>query len=202
MVRGSLSCTKPCLLSRYKTSSVSTACHYHSVDISHGSGKSFIPFSTSLSSTVSAPDFYYRQFPISIMSSAAVSAAATAAATIAAAESAVPTWDAGVTAPYEVSTEDDQRGFLTVMTATALSFVLVGFIIRTYVRFTVGGFKTDDWILTTASILAIVQSALVFSSMQKGFGLVSDLVAPEDFVPMLKVRNVYKPLNHISPKTP
>ena len=125
------------------------------------------------------------------MSTALASAAAsTAAASTAAATSAVPTWDPGVTAPYQVATDEDQRGFLTVMTATALSFVLIGFIIRSYVRITVGGFKPDDWILTTASVLAVVQAGVVFAAMQKGFGVMFDMVDPENVVPMLKVRPI------------
>lgn len=109
------------------------------------------------------------------------------AASAVAASSAAPTWDPGVTAPYRVSTDDDQRGFLTVMTATALSFVFTGFVIRAYSRVTIGGFKPDDWILTAATILAIIQSAVVFSSIQKGFGLAVNLVPPTDYIPMLKV---------------
>ena len=120
---------------------------------------------------------------------AASSAAATAAATTAAAL-AVPTWDSGVTAPFEVSTDDDQRGFLAVMTATAFCFVLVGFIIRAYVRYTVGGFKADDWVLTGASVFAVIQTAVLFSAIQKGFGAVADLVSPDDWVPMLKVISI------------
>ncbi|KAI4150690.1 MAG: hypothetical protein LQ340_003944 [Diploschistes diacapsis] len=108
------------------------------------------------------------------------------AASAVAASSAAPTWDPGVTAPYRVSTDDDQRGFLTVMTATALSFVFTGFVIRAYSRVTIGGFKPDDWILTAATILAIIQSAVVFSSIQKGFGLAVNLVPPTDYIPMLK----------------
>lgn len=114
-------------------------------------------------------------------------AASTAASATSAAASASPTWDPGVSAAPEVETSSDYRGFLAIMTATALSFVLTGFIIRNYVRITVGGFKTDDWVLTSASVFAVIQAIVVFVQISKGFGEQASVVSIGDYEPMLKV---------------
>ena len=103
-------------------------------------------------------------------SAAPASASGTAAAT-AAATSAAATWDAGVTAPWMVNEEGhDLRAFLCVATALAASFVIIGYCIRSYVRLRIGGYQVDDHMITAASLMSMVQFAVTFVAINKGFG--------------------------------
>lgn len=58
----------------------------------------------------------------------------------------------GVTPPSLVLTSTDKGGLVVVMTALAMCFVLVAFLIRMYVRMSVSGYQLDDFVLTLATV--------------------------------------------------
>ena len=58
----------------------------------------------------------------------------------------------GVTPPSLVVTSTDKGGLVVVMTALAMCFVLVAFLIRLYVRMSVSGYRLDDFVLTLATV--------------------------------------------------
>ena len=99
----------------------------------------------------------------------------------------VSTQDHGVQGAYEENTVKDHRVFVAIVTAVALSLTVAGFLIRSYIRYTVAGFSLDDWISSSASALAAVQSVMVFIQIFKGFGNDPRILLPEEQESMLKV---------------
>lgn len=59
---------------------------------------------------------------------------------------------AGVSPPSLVVTSTDKSGLIVVMTALAMSFIVVAFLIRLYVRMSVSGYRLDDFVLTLATV--------------------------------------------------
>lgn len=57
-----------------------------------------------------------------------------------------------VSAPLLVVASNDKGGFVVVITALAMCFVLVAFGIRMYVRMAISGFRLDDLILAITSV--------------------------------------------------
>jgi hypothetical protein len=54
--------------------------------------------------------------------------------------------------PLSFISKDDQGGLVAVITALALSFVLVSFLIRVYIRYSSGPWKADDHIFTAVTV--------------------------------------------------
>jgi hypothetical protein len=84
------------------------------------------------------------------LASAATSAAASAAAS--AAPSALPS---GITAPLEAISSTDQGGLVAILSAFALSLVLVSFPIRVYVRSKLSTYKADDYAFLAATVTTL-----------------------------------------------
>src|SRR5437764_8104902 len=102
--------------------------------------------------------------------------------------------------PLSFISKADHAGLVAVITALALSFVLVSFLIRVYIRYSTGPWKPDDHIFTAVTVslphdhdpscgsaainddqvFSCVQSAVVFYSIGKGLGKVDYLVSPSD----------------------
>jgi hypothetical protein len=81
--------------------------------------------------------------PTAKLASAASSAAASAAA------SALPS---GITAPLESINSTNQGGLVAILTAFALSLVLISFPIRVYVRSKLSTYKADDYAFVCATV--------------------------------------------------
>ena len=64
-----------------------------------------------------------------------------------------PTTLPGISPPLGLITATDQRGLAAIVTALALSFALISFLIRVYVRIKNGPIQQDDIVLT----LSVVQ---------------------------------------------
>jgi hypothetical protein len=58
----------------------------------------------------------------------------------------------GVDPPLAFISNDNQGGLVAVITALALTFVLVSFFIRAYIRYSNGPWKQDDHIFTAATV--------------------------------------------------
>lgn len=54
--------------------------------------------------------------------------------------------------PLSFVSPTDKGGLIVVLTALAMCFVLVAFVIRLYVRMAISGFRLDDFVLTVASV--------------------------------------------------
>lgn len=63
-----------------------------------------------------------------------------------------PSQTSSVSAPLLVVASNDKGGFVVVITALAMCFVLVAFGIRMYVRMAISGFRLDDLILAITSV--------------------------------------------------
>lgn len=57
-----------------------------------------------------------------------------------------------VSAPLLVVASDNKGGFVAVITALAMCFVLVAFGIRMYVRMAISGLRFDDLVLAITSV--------------------------------------------------
>jgi hypothetical protein len=58
----------------------------------------------------------------------------------------------GVNAPLASITKENEGGLIAVITALALTFVLVSFIIRAYIRHSKGPWKRDDHVFTAVTV--------------------------------------------------
>ncbi|EXJ88941.1 hypothetical protein A1O3_02005 [Capronia epimyces CBS 606.96] len=72
--------------------------------------------------------------------------------------------------PLGVISPNNESGLILILTALSLSFVLVSFAIRLYVRLPPRLWKSDDNILTAATALSCVQTSLVFYEVHLGLG--------------------------------
>jgi hypothetical protein len=54
--------------------------------------------------------------------------------------------------PLSFISKQDQGGLVAVITALALTFVLVSFFIRVYIRYSHGPWKPDDYIFTAVTV--------------------------------------------------
>lgn len=63
-----------------------------------------------------------------------------------------PSQPSSVSAPLLVVASDNKGGFVAIITALAMCFVLVAFGIRMYVRMAVSGLRLDDLILAITSV--------------------------------------------------
>jgi hypothetical protein len=112
----------------------------------------------------------------------------------------------GVNAPLAFISKTNQGGLIAVITALALTFVLVSFLIRGYIRHSNPPWKLDDHVFTAVvvsrltgrrcrarqvvdgyQILSCVQSAVVFYEVSKGLGKVRSLVSDDNLVHLQKV---------------
>ncbi|EXJ94614.1 hypothetical protein A1O1_03010 [Capronia coronata CBS 617.96] len=72
--------------------------------------------------------------------------------------------------PLGVISPDNQSGLILILTALSLSFVVVSFIIRLYIRVPQRLWKWDDNTLTAATVLSCIQTSLVFYEVHIGLG--------------------------------
>lgn len=63
--------------------------------------------------------------------------------------------------PLSLVSPTDKGGLIVVLTALAMCFVLVAFVIRLYVRMAVSGFRLDDCVLTVASVQLVTVVTMV-----------------------------------------
>ncbi|KAK5019803.1 hypothetical protein BJ546DRAFT_1076115 [Cryomyces antarcticus] len=90
--------------------------------------------------------------------------------------------------PLEVITPTDRGGLLTVITALFLSFVLVFFLLRLCIRLKArGSWRHDDNYLSAATVFSVIQSAVVFDQVSRGFGRSADLIDPVDLAYIRKM---------------
>lgn len=66
-----------------------------------------------------------------------------------------------VSPPLSLVSPTDKGGLVVVLTALAMCFVLVAFVIRLYVRMAVSGFRLDDAVLTLASVQSLTLMTMV-----------------------------------------
>ncbi|PMD36735.1 hypothetical protein L207DRAFT_532336 [Hyaloscypha variabilis F] len=109
----------------------------------------------------------------------AVSSAAASAAASTAASTALPS---GITAPLESISSTDVGGLVAILSAFALSLVLVSFPIRVYVRSKFSAYKSDDYAFVLATVFAILQASGVFYELGHGLGKSIDLVDPQNLI--------------------
>ncbi|KAJ5388159.1 hypothetical protein N7509_010700 [Penicillium cosmopolitanum] len=77
----------------------------------------------------------------------------------------------GQSPPFEVIDEYHRAAYIIITTALGLVISLVCFQIRLYVRlYLIPPFARDDFVLLGATVLAILQSILVFYACSRGFG--------------------------------
>lgn len=88
--------------------------------------------------------------------------------------------------PLSLVSPTDKGGLIVVLTALAMCFVLVAFVIRLYVRMAVSGFRLDDCVLTVASVVSCIQSSVVFAQVHKGFGGTAKDLKPAQLTSMQK----------------
>jgi len=111
--------------------------------------------------------------------------------------------------PLGIISPHNQSGLILILTALSLCFVLVSFAIRIYVRVPKGLWKSDDYVLTVATvrstsltspdiwdadisqILSCIQSSLVFYEVHIGLG--NDDVMIGDQTSNELLRKVYRP---------
>lgn len=67
-----------------------------------------------------------------------------------------PSQPSSVSAPLLVVASNNKGGFIVVITALAMCFVLVAFGIRMYVRMAVSGFRLDDLVLAITSVRFLI----------------------------------------------
>lgn len=63
-----------------------------------------------------------------------------------------PSEPSSVSAPLLVVASDNKGGFVAVIAALAMCFVLVAYGIRMYVRMAISGFRMDDLVLSITSV--------------------------------------------------
>lgn len=73
-----------------------------------------------------------------------------------------PPQESSVSAPLLVVASNNKGGFVAVITALAMCFVLVAFGIRMYVRMAISGFRLDDLVLAITSVLFFSLSLPLF----------------------------------------
>ena len=66
-----------------------------------------------------------------------------------------------VSPPLSLVSPTNKGGLIVVLTALAMCFVLVAFVIRLYVRMAVSGFRLDDAVLTLASVRSLTLMTMV-----------------------------------------
>ncbi|OCL03637.1 hypothetical protein AOQ84DRAFT_325604 [Glonium stellatum] len=81
--------------------------------------------------------------------------------------------------PYQI-TPDDKRGLVVVVTAVTLAFVWTCLLIRLYLRLKVREWKLDDYLLGAATIFDSIQSGVVFSQVDNGFGETDSVLNADD----------------------
>ncbi|CAI7619773.1 unnamed protein product [Penicillium glandicola] len=77
----------------------------------------------------------------------------------------------GQSPPFEVVDDLHHGAWVIITAALGLVVSLVCFLIRLYVRLMlIPPFARDDWVLLGATVIAVVQSSLVFYACSRGFG--------------------------------
>jgi hypothetical protein len=96
--------------------------------------------------------------------------------------------------PLAVITSTDKKGIIVTVAAVTLSFVLVCFCARVWIRLRVSRpWSHDDSVLALATAIAIAQSTVVFVSVDQGFGLTNDELDDQSVRRIGKVRIVAHP---------
>jgi hypothetical protein len=82
--------------------------------------------------------------------------------------------------PFAVVTPNDHTAWILIVTALGIACFLFFGSMRALVRFSFGhGFGLDDYILYSATALAVIQSSIVLGACSKGLGKALRLVSPE-----------------------
>ena len=86
------------------------------------------------------------------------------------------------------SDADHHGSWVIICNAFGLTVGLICLGIRIYIRTQVSPpFARDDWGLTAATGLAIIQCGLMFGAVHQGFGRSKDLISDESLVQLQKV---------------
>lgn len=113
------------------------------------------------------------------------------------ASKAVPS---GYHAPLATIDPDHHAPRLLITTALGVVIILLTLLIRVHIRWKVSPpFASDDFVMTAATALAIIESALVFSQVHKGFGTSIRLVAEQAINPIQKVSNDQRRRDRMGP---
>ncbi|KAH8428383.1 uncharacterized protein LDX57_006081 [Aspergillus melleus] len=84
----------------------------------------------------------------------------------------------GYSPPFEVVDDLHHGAWVIIATALGLVIALVSFLIRVYVRVALNPpFAVDDGVLLGATVVAVIQSTLLFLAVSKGFGTAMDLLS-------------------------
>ncbi len=90
--------------------------------------------------------------------------------------------------PFAVVTPNDHTAWILIVTALGVACFLFFGSVRALVRFSFGhGFGLDDYILYSATALAIIQSSIVLGACSKGLGKALHLVSADDQVSVQKM---------------
>ncbi|EFQ97430.1 hypothetical protein MGYG_00471 [Nannizzia gypsea CBS 118893] len=83
-------------------------------------------------------------------------------------------------APYHI-TGDENGPLVVVSSAIMVTYMILCYLIRVFMRFTINGpFGKDDWALTFGSLIAVVQTGLKISEAYAGLGRRRELVPMEE----------------------
>ncbi|KAK0109317.1 hypothetical protein ONS96_003136 [Cadophora gregata f. sp. sojae] len=84
--------------------------------------------------------------------------------------------------PAYVITDTDKAGLVVVVTTFLLASIILCFLVRIYIRFTINGpWKWDDWCVTVATVLSITRSAFVYTGVGDGYGKSATLLGQDNF---------------------
>lgn len=94
----------------------------------------------------------------------------------------------GYSPPFAVVTPTDHEAWILIATALGLACSLLFCAIRIFVRLAISpNFGLDDYSLYLGTILAVIQSALLFEGCNKGLGKAIDLVKVSDQIAAQKL---------------
>lgn len=84
----------------------------------------------------------------------------------------LPITPPGQSTPFYTITSADQAGTVVIVTAICLVAAVVSILVRAYVLIQTGTFRLrwDDWTVTVALLLAIIQTSLVQKEAESGLG--------------------------------
>lgn len=83
-------------------------------------------------------------------------------------------------APLTAVSPTDQSGIIAILTSFSLSLVLLSTGVRVYAKRYAGVFRSDDLAFYAAVVFAVVQTAVVFFLMTRGWGKVVGLMSEDD----------------------
>nr|POE89964.1 hypothetical protein CFP56_20433 [Quercus suber] len=94
----------------------------------------------------------------------------------------------GSHAPLLQSDADHHGSWVAICTAFGVLIIILTLMVRAYIRVKASPpFSYDDWTLTASTVMAIVQSGVVFAQIHEGFGRSIDLIPASNLVQIQKL---------------